>query len=157
MILPIKIYWINLWIPCFILLPNLFFIIFKPNEIKIENRNKDNIILLLFERIGQFGSFSLPLFFEIKLKSYISYILILIILFLLFLYYACWIRFFIFKRKYKLLFKPFFAIPVPMAIFPVLFFILISIVERSVIGFIFSISLAIGHIPVTYLEYRRIK
>ena len=72
-------------------------------------------------------------------------------------YYAGWLRFFLRGRDYALLFRPMLGIPVPMAVSPILYFLLSSVVLGSVYQAVAAAVLGIGHIAITAREYRRLK
>lgn len=72
----------------------------------------------------------------------------------LLIYYGCWLRFFVNKRDYALLFKPLWMIPIPMAIMPVIYMFFASSMLDSYLLLIATLIFSIGHIPVSYNNYK---
>jgi hypothetical protein len=72
------------------------------------------------------------------------------------LYYAGWIRFFSHGRDYTLLFKPMIGIPVPMAVSPVVLFLVSSLVLGSPWQAMAATVLGVGHITITAREHMRV-
>lgn len=139
---------INFWIVLLLLLPNILFALFPPiDNTADETRPKAWNIILLLERLGQIGVFTLPMLFAFKVDTLLKkYALAAMIIFIL-LYYICWTRYFMGGRQFSLLYKNLFFIPIPMAVFPVLYCLSASIIFNAWIYTSSAISLAIGHIP----------
>ena len=70
--------------------------------------------------------------------------------------YALWVRFFAGNRDYALLFQPALRVPAPMAIGPVLYFLLSSLVFGSIWQAIAASILGVGHITTSIREARRL-
>ncbi len=143
-----------------IFLPNILFLLFKPVEIPEDSSKKTGLynFMTAIEWIGRAGVLILPFFYSFRLINPISlFALFLFIIFLIF-YYAGWMRYIIYGRKYKLLFAPLFLnIPVPMAICPVLAFFAGSIILASWPLGVANIFLGVGHIYISYTDFKRIK
>jgi hypothetical protein len=60
-------------------------------------------------------------------------------------------------RDYLLLYKPVIGLPVPLAIRPVIYFLFSSLVLGSFYQAIGATVLAVGHISISILEFRRIR
>jgi hypothetical protein len=73
------------------------------------------------------------------------------------IYYAGWVRFFTRDREYRWLSYPLFSIVVPMALSPVAYFLLSSVILHSIPLLASSLVLAAGHIPISLKSYKRIK
>jgi len=153
---PIKFYPLNLIIVAVILLPNLFFAIFPPAQsnpsdatIKTQMPGGWNIVII-FEQIGRICVFLLPLFWELKPEGRVKgLILPAIMLVCLIGYYTCWIRYFAGGREIRLLFEPLFFIPVPLAVFPVTYFILAGFLLGSWPMVLAAVVFAASHIAET--------
>ena len=137
-------YPVSLLITAAVLLPNYG----KPH---------DSVALTIVERAGQISSFVLPLFFSLSFVGTMVVAAWAVLGLSLALYYAGWIRYFSLGRDYALLFKPLIGIPVPMAVSPVLLFLVSSLVLGSVWQAIAAIVLGIGHITITAQEQRRLR
>lgn len=72
-------------------------------------------------------------------------------------YFILWGRYFLNGRDGILLFEKAFGIPVPMAIFPVVYYLLGAIWLNNVPASIAIILFAIGHITNSYLTYLQLR
>lgn len=66
------------------------------------------------------------------------------------LYYIVWIRYFVGGRDTSLLGKSFMFVPMPLSIFPVLYFIFSALWVKNYIAFGFMIGFGIAHNVVSY-------
>ena len=149
-------YWSSLVIPILMLFPNFLCFLFPPiNTPPLKDKNEP-LILLILENIGSIGVTVIPLLYPILLNNNASYFYLTCLFLLLFFYYACWLRFFIFARNYATLFLPMGHIPIPMAVSPVLFFLVSAAILHSFPMFVAAILLASGHLPLSYRNYQRI-
>lgn len=146
---------LSLTIPLLVLIPNLFFFKTKPAH-PPENPPKENPILSVAEGIGRICVFALPVFSAIHIKSFYEISALIGMILLILFYYWGWSRYFTVNREYKLLFMPIMGIPVPMAIGPVLYFLLATVILHSPYMFIGSVILGIGHIPISLNTYYQI-
>lgn len=142
-----------------ILLPNLLFLFFPPRNVPAtEKPTQVMLVMNLLERCGQVGVFILPFFYtwqRISRVNFKSVILIAMGIFLL-IYYLGWARFFFGGRNYSDLFTPLPGlpfIPVPMAIFPVSYFMLMAVLFSSVPMAVAVGILAVGHISTALHDY----
>jgi hypothetical protein len=139
-----------------LLLPNIIYFIFPPKKIP-ENLRPIQGVFSLLEKMGRIICFVLPIIFGkmISLQK-LSYVVILMGL-CLFIYYICWTFYFVNGREYYYLFKPLGMIPIPMAIFPLLYFILLGVWLESPVFLISVLLFSIGHIAVSWNTYIQIK
>ncbi len=152
-----NIYIVNIWIPLVLLLPNLFFIFFPSKNVLINNNRPSWWkIIIIFERFGQAGIFILPIFWQFNITNIIDKIALGVMAASIVIYYVCWIRFFSRGRKYILLYQKLMFVPIPMAIFPILYFLCISILLNSWIIAVFTLIFAIGHILETLKSIKNI-
>lgn len=68
------------------------------------------------------------------------------------LYYAVWMRYFIGGRDVKLLGKSFLFIPLPLAIFPVLYYLFAAIWLHNYVAVIFMVIFGVAHNIVSYIS-----
>lgn len=130
--MPLKIYPVNLILVALILLPNLLFIVFPPSNIPTQSQKSGLWVLVtILEWIGRLAVFTLPLFWELKIDTRGKGIILIFMTLCILFYYTGWIKYMIGGREFKLLFEPLFFIPVPMAVFPVLYLILAGILLYS--------------------------
>jgi hypothetical protein len=148
-------YWSSLVIPILMLFPNFLCFLFPPINTPQFKEKNEPLILLILENIGRIGVTVIPLFYPIILNNTASYFYLTCSFLLLFFYYTCWLRFFRF-RNYAALFLPMGHIPIPMAVSPVLFFLVSAVILHSLPMFVAAILLASGHLPLSYKKYQRI-
>lgn len=142
-------HYINLIIPFAVLMPNLIYIGFPPRNLPDVKKNHTILILKSAEGIGRFGVIVLPIFSSIHKEEQYEFLSLVGMTVFLLLYYFGWMRYFRGKREYKLLYSPMFGIPVPLAVFPTLYFMSASFVLHSPLLFLSNLILAIGHIPIS--------
>ena len=147
---------LSIIITILVLAPNLLFLFKKPANIP-PDLPKEPVILVVFERLGQLGAFISPVFFVIKLSGIPEIIAACGVGLMLCIYYIGWIRFFTREREYRWLYWPLFSIPVPMALCPVVYFLLASVILHSLVLLISSLALGAGHITISLQQYKHIK
>lgn len=147
---------LSLIITLLVLIPNIIFSLKKPAN-KPANLPKENIVLAVIENIGRYGVFIIPLFYAIDISGIWEIIAVSMMGLMLLQYYVCWIRYFLRGNDFKWMFLPFIKIPIPLAISPVIYFMLSSIILHSLPMLIFSLLLAVGHIPISWQQYKHIK
>jgi len=147
---------LSLIVTLLVLIPNIIFSI-RPPANKPSNLPKEPLPLTIIENIGRYGVFIIPLFYGMDISGIWEIIAVSLMGLMLLLYYVCWIRYFRRGRDFKWMFLPFLKIPIPMALSPVLYFMLSSVILHSLPMFIFSLLLAMGHIPISWQQYKHIK
>lgn len=147
-----------------ILIPNLLFLFFPPLQKPPAGEEKGPLHFLMeaIERLGQIGSFLIPFFFklpfvqlpaEFRAASVTGALIVMGSA--LILYYVGWARYLTGGRRLCLLFAPMFRIPLPMAIFPILYFAGAAVLLRSLLLALAVVFLAVGHLFVSQREYVR--
>ncbi|OKP86015.1 hypothetical protein A3844_14780 [Paenibacillus helianthi] len=144
---------VSLIIPLMILLPNLLFFKFEPQNMPGETAR--NLLLTGAEFIGRMGVITVPLFYSLHLQNVYEVLSLVVMLLSLGMYYFGWGRYFMNGRAYRLLFTPLMGVPVPLALSPVLYFLSASVILHSGYLLIFSIILGAGHIPASLSDYKR--
>jgi hypothetical protein len=139
-----------------VLVPNLLFLVLPPSDAEKYGTPADSLPFAILERVGQVSSFILPLLFPLSFSGTRMLVAWIVMGVLLAFYYAGWIRYFRVGRGYALLYKPLLCVPVPMALSPVLYFLLSSVVLGSIWQAMGATILGVGHITVTMREYRRV-
>ncbi|WP_379151000.1 hypothetical protein [Paenibacillus sp. sgz5001063] len=107
------------------------------------------------EFVGRIGVIAVPLFYSLHLQNGYEILALIVMLFSLGMYYLGWGRYFRNGRPYSLLFTPLMGVPVPLALSPVFYFLCASVILHSGYLLIFSIILGAGHIPASFIEYKR--
>jgi hypothetical protein len=130
-----------------IFIPNVLCIFFPPVNIPKENsRPVWWKIVILLEWIGRIGVMTLPFLYELKINGKEKIVLLFCMLVCAIVYYMGWYKYLTQGREYLLLFQPLGIIPVPMAIFPILYFIFAGLLLSSWPIVLVSIIFGIGHI-----------
>ena len=116
------------------------------------------LLFTIAERIGQGGCFLLPVMSKdyFDKASFASVWLILLVVCIL-AYLLLWVRYYSKGREFSLLFAPFWFVPVPMAVFPILAFAFTAIWIKSVWIGIAVLIFAAGHIPNSLKSYNSVK
>lgn len=151
-----RLYPFSLLITAAVLAPNLLFLVLSPSDAKKYGESADPLLFTILERIGQVGSFILPLFFPLAFSGTLVHVAWIVMGVFLAFYYAGWTRFFMGPRGYSLLLRPLLGVPVPMALSPVLYFLVSSVVLGSIWQAIAAAILGVGHVTITIREYRRL-
>ena len=105
---------------------------------------------------GRLGVFFLPIFYPLHAEKGTEIAAAAGMAVCLLLYILCWIRY---NRngqdeQYRVL--PFLGIPIPMAVFQLLYLALSAVVLRAVPMLVFTLVYAAGHIPLSWMKYRKI-
>ena len=143
-----------------VLLPNLIVIYFPPKSkpaIILDRGSGLAHVIIVFERIGQIGSFTLPFFYRLKWSTMVDTAAIIIMVCALIIYNAGWTRYLVKGRSEVLFYKSMLGIPLPMAILPVIYFISASVLLGSYWLMMSSILLGIGHITISTQNFRSIE
>ncbi len=142
-----------------ILMPNVFWLIFPPPAnpcaVTVSSRPARKLMEML-EGAGRIAVCVVPFFYHIETGGTLTVVALAIMGAALSIYYACWIRFFLEGRAYRLLYKPLLGLPVPMAVSPVVFFLAASIPLRSALLAVAAVMFGIGHISLSWFEYHRL-
>lgn len=143
-------------LPFLVLLPNLLLLFFPPHNIPKQTSSLP-FIFIIFERIGQVTCFTLPILFGTKIAEQPLNFITWLMLSCLIIYYLCWMRFFGSGREFAILFKPLGFIPIPMALFPILYFILVAVWLHSYLFAAPAVLFAIGHFVTSWSTYSQIR
>jgi hypothetical protein len=138
------------------LIPNLLFLVFPPRAIP-DVLSKPARGLEIIEWIGRIGVFAIPFFCWIEIVGAVEMIAAGIMIGALGLYYAGWLRYLRRGRSFALLFQPMAGIPLPMAMAPIVYFYVASIVLHSWLLFLATMLLTMGHLYVSNLSWQDTK
>jgi len=139
-----------------VLLPNLIWLLFPrrpPNEPlvpPIEPRLKPLVVL---EGAGRVAVFAMPFFLESSIHTGLDRVLVAIGALALLVYYLCWARFFIRGRQSSLLFAPLGALPIPLAVSPVVYFLAYAGLARSLLMAVVTAAFGLVH---AWLSLKRV-
>ena len=134
--------------------PNLMWTKNKPGDYE-EYVNKENKVLLVFERAGQIIVTPVALIFsDFNFKGWNFWCVILTISFLcMLLYEFFWVRYFRSGKTMKDFYGSILGISVPGATLPVIAFFLLGIYGGNILMLIGSVILGVGHIGI-HLQHR---
>lgn len=149
----------NGWIlTALLLLPNALYLLLTPSDVPPETDGRRLFkvqVLETIEKLGQIGSFALPLFCAFRFDSAIDVVSFALFCGLMAFYYAGWIRYAAGGRPFRLLFAPMIGVPIPMAVAPVLAIFCASINFHFWPLTVAAVILGVGHIPVSWMEWQR--
>ena len=138
--------------------------LFVPNFIWMKNKPKDyeqyakkeNKVLLVFERVGQFIVTPAALIFSnFNIHRITFWSVVLLISFICMVFYEIfWIRYFKSEKTMKDFYRNMFGFKVPGASLPVAAFLLLGIYGGNIIMIIGAVILGIGHIGI-HLKHRK--
>ena len=133
---------------------NVVYVIYPPeNNIEEENENKKTSILEIIENSTTIAYvIILCILISNKSLNYRSPLLYISGVFLV-LYYIVWIRYFIGGRDVKLLGKKFLFIPLPLAVFPVLYFIFAALWMNNYLAVAVMCIFGIAHNIISYESF----
>lgn len=134
------------------LLPNIFFYIFPTKNVP-GNLNSVPAIFTIIEQVGRIACFVIPVVFGKKIAEQKNSYLVILMVICLLIYYIRWILYFATGREFYDLFKPIGLIPIPMAIFPLMYLILLGIWVESPFFIASAMLFSIGHIVVSWNIY----
>jgi hypothetical protein len=114
-------------------------------------------VMAALEGAGRVAVFTLPFFYRIEIAGRTARTCLAIMALALCIYYLCWLRYFRQGRSRMLLFAPLLGLPVPMAIFPVMYFMAAAVVLHAAPLAIVTVAFGIGHIYQSRVEYQRLR
>ncbi len=140
-----------------VLLPNLLLFALPPEGVPPRAEKKDGLLKIMvgIERLGQIGCFVIPFFYQLPALREASVDSLVMMALALVFYYIGWARYALKGHRFVLLFAPMFGIPLPMAVSPLLYFAAAAIFLRSMPLVIAAGILTMGHLYVSYSEWKR--
>lgn len=143
---------IGILISLLVMLPNLLFLFRGPQNMP-KSFSPALLIITVLERVGQISCFAMPLLFGNLIAEQLMNSIPVLMGICLLIYYACWIRYFTGGNSFALLYKPLGPIPIPMALFPILYFMLLGLWTESYLFVIPSLLFAVGHFINSWRVY----
>lgn len=135
--------------------PNLLMIVFPPLNVPAELKNA-GIAFTVLERIGQISCLVLLAICKRNFDNRSFDIWFILSGICIVAYYGLWIRYVVAGRDFALLFK-FYAVPILMAVIPILAFAFIAIWGKSLWLGSATAIFAVGHIVNSWNTYSLIK
>ena len=144
--------WIGLIIFALPMLINIAYVVFPPNG----GAKQTAVIPRWIEMVEQVSRIAylaaITLFVSREPIRSRSVWLWLAVLFLL-LYYAVWIRYFAGGREIDLLNRPFLLVPMPLAVFPVLYFLCAALWLHNIPAVITMAVFGVAHLIVSFKSF----
>lgn len=139
-----------------LIIPNLIWAKHLPKGYTAEKENK---VLLTFERVGQaLTTCCVLIFSDFNIHSWSNWSWWLIASFaFMIMYEIWWIRYFSGEKRLKDFYSSFLGIPVAGATLPVIAFFLLGIYGKVIWLMISVVILGIGHIGIHLQHYKEIK
>ena len=145
--------WIGLVIFALPMLINIAYVMFPPAG-KAEQRAAATHWVEIVEQISRIAYlFAVTLLVSRETLSFRSVWFSLAAVFLI-LYYAVWLRYFMGGREIVLLSRPFLFVPLPLAVFPVLYFLCAAIWLHNLPAAIIMVIFGAAHLTVSLQSFR---
>jgi hypothetical protein len=142
----------------FVLLPNLLMLFFPPTGLPPGAGKKTSLtaVMEIVERAGQVCAFVIPFFYPLRVQGSLEIASLAGMILALLFYYLNWARYLRQGRAFRLLYQPCAGIPLPLAVSPVIYFLLAASLFHSWLLLAAAVVLGIGHIYVSSLEWQRV-
>jgi len=135
-----------------ILFPSILLTLFPPIDYAPVS---SSLTLTVLENVGRIAVIAILLFSARSFDRRLDIWFVLASIFAA-LYYAGWFRYFFTGQTHELLYRPLFAVPVPLAVFPVLALAFLAIWTRNIALALALLIMAVGHIPSSFSIYREV-
>jgi hypothetical protein len=117
-------------VPLLLMLPNFLWMVFSgPNN--LDGSDQEPLWLSIFDNIGRLAVLLLPAFFVLNLDRRFATPALILMGICLLLYYSAWARYFAGGCAGGLFKTPLLGVPLPMAVFPILYLLLSSYLMGS--------------------------
>jgi hypothetical protein len=148
--------WIGLIIILLPLLPNIVFFS-SPSQDVPSNLKDGGMIINILEHGGRILYCSTMILLKYKPTVNFKWYYLIGMGICLLLYYVLWGRYFLNGQNFHSLFEKVGGIPIPMAILPVLYYLLAALWFINVPGIVTIILFGIGHIINSYITFNQIR
>jgi hypothetical protein len=147
--------WKGILITALVLFPNVFFMLL-PKQNMPSNLSDGGLLTNILEHGSRIVYFILIITMtKNSTVRYLSLFLFLMIASLI-IYYILWIRYFANGMDFRLLFDTVLHVPLPMAVFPILFLLFSALWLNSIPLTITAVLFGIGHILNSYIVHKQI-
>ena len=144
--------WVGLVVFALQMLINVIYAIFPPTGDVGQVKNVTKWVEVI-ENVSRIAYLILMTFLVNKDAPYYLNVWLVLAAIFLILYYVVWIRYFIGERDVALLAKPFLFVPIPLAIFPVLYYLFAAIWVWNYPAAIVMIIFGAAHITVSVQSF----
>lgn len=135
------------------MLINIIYALFPPTNVAEEASDANKILTGVENGSRVLFAIAICILVSKRKVDYQSLWLYLGLVFLV-LYYIVWIRYFIGGRDVALWGKSFLFVPIPLAVFPVLYFLFASIWLHNYVAVILMVIFGIAHNVSSYISFR---
>ncbi len=142
-------------IPVLVMLPSVSFMFLSPRNVPDPDEKRVHPVLSAAEAAGRVGTVVLPLFYPTHIARWYEAAALGGMAVCLLLYYAVWMVYYRRGRDFARLFTPLWGIPVPLAVFPSVYFLLASVLLHAVPLVVAGLVFGVAHIAVSLQTYRR--
>ena len=140
--------WVGLVVFALPMLINVIYAIFPPTGDVGQVKNVTKWVEVI-ENVSRIAYLILMTFLVNKDAPYYLNVWLVLAAIFLILYYVVWIRYFIGERDVALLAKPFLFVPIPLAIFPVLYYLFAAVWMGNAPAAVVMIMFGAAHITVS--------
>ncbi len=145
-----------------VLIPNAFYFFFASRmppqpAVAVEQKSLFDKVIEVFEQIGRIAVFLIPCFYPINTENFTGNIGFIAMLIAIGFYYLAWGRYFSQWLKRILLFNPFWGMPLPLAVSPVVYFLAAAFVLHSVYLMAAALVFGVCHIYISNRVYQKLK
>lgn len=142
-------------IPVLVMLPSVSFMFLSPRNVPATDGKRVHPVLSAAETAGRVGTVALPLFYPAHMDHWYDAAALGGMAVCLLLYYAVWMVYYRRGRDFARLFAPLWGIPVPLAVFPSVYFVLAAVPLHAVPLLVAGLVFGPAHIAVSLQTYRR--
>lgn len=147
--------WRGVLITALVLLPNILFMLLPKTNMPSDIHGSSRYIDIL-EHTARILYFALIIFSTGKASVIYTSPFLYIALCSLLIYYILWLRYFLNGMDYHCLFDTVLHIPLPMAVFPILFLLASAIWLKNIPSAITAMLFAAGHLINSYTTYQQL-
>ena len=147
--------WKGILIVTLVLLPNLLFAVFLPKNMPTDLKDGGTVVNILEH--GSLIIYFIVIILTTK-NSPVNYRSILLIgtVICLLIYYILWFRYFFNDREYSIIFETVMHIPLPMALFPILYLLFAALWLRNIPLTALIVLFTAGHITNSYITFKQL-
>jgi hypothetical protein len=145
----------NFIIPVLVILPSVSFMFLSPRNVPDPDGKRVHPVLTAAEAAGRVGTVVLPLFYPAHMDRWYEAAALGGMALCLLLYYAVWMVYYRRGRDFARLFAPLWGIPIPLAVFPSVYFLLAAVLLHAAPLLVASLVFGTAHIAVSLQTYRR--
>lgn len=145
--------WLGIVIFILPMLINILYVILPPANSQ-DTKGKTTGWIEIIEQVTRILYLFVLVLLESKIKiNYKSAWMIAGCIFLI-LYYIVWIRYFVRGREITMLSKSFLFVPMPLAVFPVLYFICAAVWMHNIPAMVVMVIFGIAHNIISYQSFK---